>query len=392
MSKQIVVAHKKNMPQRAPKGTVSVKTDRGRLRLVWSWQGKRYFLALGLHDTRLNRVLAEEKAKSIEKDILLGQFDQTLNRYQPRQPDKTALTGQDLINRFLSKEKGQLSKQAQYKYGAVTKHLLRAFGTKPAIDLTEQDAEKFTNKVGETLLPETVFQYLSILRACWSWAAEVYNFPLNPWNKVIKKVRGHPKRKVDPFDGIEVVKILQGFAHSKSYAFYLDYVRFNFSIGTRLGEAIGLTWEHVSDDCSQVWISQSYSLTAGLKETKTSESRWITVPPDIQKMLLRRKEVRGDESFVFPAKKGGPLNGHWFGAGPWKKVLKQAGVRYRRPYTMRATFISTALTNGMHYLQLAEITGHQPETLLKFYSRNISGNEIPTLFELEEFFETDETE
>ncbi|QZZ22265.1 DUF3596 domain-containing protein [Leptothermofonsia sichuanensis E412] len=275
------------MPQRAPKGTVSVKTDRGRLRLIWSWQGKRYFLALGLHDTRLNRVLAEEKAKGIERDLLLGQFDQTLNRYQPRQTDRSDLTGQDLINRFLSKEKGQLSKQAKYKYGAVTKHLLSLFGAKPAIDLTEQDAEKFTKKVGETVRPETVFQYLSILRACWSWAVEAYSFPLNPWNKVIKKVKGHPKRKVDPFDSLEVAKILQGFSHSKPYVFYLDYVKFNFSTGTRLGEAIGLTWENVSEDCSQVWIGQSYSATAGLKETKTDEARWITVPPDIQKMLLQ---------------------------------------------------------------------------------------------------------
>jgi len=36
---------------RAKKGTVSVTTDRDRLRLGWRYKGKRYFLFIGLPDT-----------------------------------------------------------------------------------------------------------------------------------------------------------------------------------------------------------------------------------------------------------------------------------------------------------------------------------------------------
>jgi len=52
--------------QKAPKGTVSVQVFKGRLRLCWSYLGKRYFLYLGLPDGKTNRIAAKGKAKQIE--------------------------------------------------------------------------------------------------------------------------------------------------------------------------------------------------------------------------------------------------------------------------------------------------------------------------------------
>lgn len=64
--------------KKAPKGTVSVQVFKDRLRLCWSYCGKRYFLYIGLPDSKVNRVIAEQKARQIEGDTLPFRSDKEL--------------------------------------------------------------------------------------------------------------------------------------------------------------------------------------------------------------------------------------------------------------------------------------------------------------------------
>ena len=73
---------------KAAKGTVKIESDKGWLRLRFSFQGRRYAFSLSLPDTKVNRTVAEHKARQIELDILSGNFDPTLKKYKPeRQQD-----------------------------------------------------------------------------------------------------------------------------------------------------------------------------------------------------------------------------------------------------------------------------------------------------------------
>jgi integrase len=66
---------------RTKKGSVALENleDRG-LRLRWSHAGKRYCLALGLPDNKLNRTMPLVKARQIEGDMATGNFDPTLKK------------------------------------------------------------------------------------------------------------------------------------------------------------------------------------------------------------------------------------------------------------------------------------------------------------------------
>ncbi len=57
---------------------VKVENDEGRLRLRFSYGGKRYAMAIGLPDFSVNRMVAQQKASQIELDIASGNFDSTL--------------------------------------------------------------------------------------------------------------------------------------------------------------------------------------------------------------------------------------------------------------------------------------------------------------------------
>jgi hypothetical protein len=70
------------MAHKTPKGEISINRHRGsRLRLRWRLNGKRYELPANAY-THENLKLAAEVAGRIKKDILAGDFDATLARYE----------------------------------------------------------------------------------------------------------------------------------------------------------------------------------------------------------------------------------------------------------------------------------------------------------------------
>jgi len=82
---------------KTPKGSVAIENHDGRVRLRWSWDGKRFALALGLLFTSVNLKVAQKTANQIELDIISGNFDASLNKY-----------------RLNSKKKGLSEKEQKY--------------------------------------------------------------------------------------------------------------------------------------------------------------------------------------------------------------------------------------------------------------------------------------
>ncbi len=69
------------MGHKNSKGTVSIVNYRGRIRLRWRYQLKRYSLNLSIYN-KTNLLQAKKVAISIEEDVANDRFDYTLNRYK----------------------------------------------------------------------------------------------------------------------------------------------------------------------------------------------------------------------------------------------------------------------------------------------------------------------
>lgn len=360
-------------------GKVSIQVLKGRLRLYWSWGGQRYYLALQLPDNRLNRIVAEQKARQIEGDLATGNFDASLRKYQEHeQGDRTPVA--ELFARFMDWKARHVYSRSMEKYEATRKRLEEYFGKRTAASITERDAEKFRDWWGKELKPLTLRERIVLVRACWEWAQKQGLVKANPWGDL--RVRVPPQPKPRPFTQDEVRRILEAFRASPHYSFYLDYVEFLFRTGARTGEVIGLRWQHVSPDCSQIWIGES--LSRGVrKETKTNLARTLTVSPDVQEMLIRRRNAaEPGQELVFPAKNGGAIDSHDFRNRAWMRCLTAAGVDYRKPYMTRSTFISHCLAIGMNPADVAELTGHDIETLYREYAGSIQSTpKVPSLWQ-----------
>jgi integrase len=113
--------------RRALKGTVAVQSDSGWLRLRWSWGRKRYTMAIGLPDTKINRIVAERRAKLIEQDIATDQFDPTLSKYRRIEQREDSIEVVELFDRFSQFKAKSLDAHSTQKYAGLMGHLRQFF-------------------------------------------------------------------------------------------------------------------------------------------------------------------------------------------------------------------------------------------------------------------------
>lgn len=341
--------------QRSKKGQVSIYSQDGYLRLRWRHEGKRYTIALGLleHDA-IARQLAQQRANTIQLDMLSGNFDSTLAKYKPKKIESASST--DPINprriyeTYLEFKRSQVSARTFEKY-----HCLLA-------DLQVTDS------------PALLFEYLSdrnnseTIKRKFEWLDQAYKYAgiENPFKVVQKSIKIPPKLTPRPFTKDEVDLIMQGF--KEMHPHYLPYVQFCFSTGVRIQEANALLWEHISDDLTIIQIL----------DNKRHKRRSFKLP---ELAIAALKSVDRVSEFIFTTKRGCRINHINFRTQYWLPVLEAKNVDYRRPYLARSTAISHALAKGANPMAIAAVTGHDVQTLYRDYAGFIeSSPTMPDLF------------
>lgn len=357
-------------------GKVGINVLRGKLRLVWSFGGDRYFLHTGLADSMVSRKVAEAKALLIEADMATGNFDASLRKYKGESAHSAHTSILDLFDSFTNWKSKRVSPRTLEKYYGLAPKISDHFRSRGAEGIDSSDAIAFREYLLDDLAESTAKERLGLMAACWDWAiaAKTLYCEENPWKNIPLIVP--PKQKPRPFTDGEIKRIIKAFEDSCYFKHYTDYVRFLFGTGVRTGEAIGLLWDHVSDDCTKIWIGESYS-RGRRKETKTNKARDLVLSGSLVDMLRNRRQNSG---LVFPAPKGGPIDDHNFRNRAWTKSLERADVEYRKPYNTRHTFISHCLASGMNPVDVATITGHDVKTLYKDYAAVIGSTpKVPEL-------------
>jgi integrase len=300
-----------------------------------------------------------------------------LAKYKPRTTGKNAteITVPELFKRFTDdrfKEHG-LAPGSKSRYTCIQKYLSERLDM-PAHQVSDRLARNFSAYLTERLSGITTKSYLYLIAASFDWAKGKYHIAeLNPWSGLALKVKSNPKQRVKPFTETEIKAIIGGFRRSPHYDHYTDFVIFLFGVACRFGEAAGLRWCHIADDCQTAWIGESIS-RGHRKGTKTNKSRTINLSPSIAKMLSDRysKLKPKPNDLVFPSPKGLPIDDHNFRNRAWKTVLDRCNIEYRKPYTTRHSAISHAIANGASPIDLAEQTGHDKRVLINTYAHVIN--------------------
>ncbi|MEO1148075.1 MAG: DUF3596 domain-containing protein, partial [Cyanobacteria bacterium J06638_22] len=250
------------------KGSVSVTSDRGWLRLRWKHQGKRYTMALGMPDSAVNRQIAQAKAGVIYGDVLSGNFDPTLEKYKPQAEQTDQLTVVELFQRWIDFKASSLEVRSLEKFTGFQNHLAEYFKKRSPEVVSEEEAIRFRDWLLKRNSPLSTRERVGWMRSCWQWAFKRKLVTENPWVDVRVKV---PPKQKQPFTRDEIRRILAAF-ESPELQHYRDFAEFLLAVGCRPGEAIGLRWRHLSPDCSSIWIGESWGREKRQKPTKTGKA------------------------------------------------------------------------------------------------------------------------
>jgi len=120
------------------------------------------------------------------------------------------------------------------------------------------------------------------------------------------------------FTAAERDTIIQAFADKRPH--YLFFVQFLFLTGCRTGEAIGLRWQHVSLDCTQITFCESYDSQLDIrKTTKTGKPRKFPCNQKLSSLLLSiRPANTSPDSLVFTSPNGKPIDNGKFTNQVWR--------------------------------------------------------------------------
>lgn len=366
---------------RTPKGSVSVEEHKDRVRLRWRYQGKRYCLALGLPYNPATLKIAQQLANKIELDILSGHFDKTLCAYSNKITKSSSLTVVGVFQAYMNYKAKVVQDKTLYNYKGTLKALVQYFGTRQSSKLTKDDVEAFVTWYKTTNLePQIQRERLVKIASAWDWAIAEKLVESNPWQGASKLIKVPPKQKPMPFTRDEAASILSAFRENKYYSYYAPYVEFLVSTGCRPSEAIGLQWKHVAGDFSNVWIGST--LTRGeRKSTKTNKDRTLILSPRLRELLRSIKPASAKpDDLVFLTPNGNPIRDQDFCRRAWKTIIGELGIPYRKPYYLRATFVSHALEAGVSPVTIAAMTGHSVQVLYEHYAASIKAPQLPDIF------------
>lgn len=182
---------------------------------------------------------------------------------------------------------------------------------------------------------------LIYLSACCDWGIKRKLIQYNPFNGMASEMP-RPRYLTDPnpnaFTEIEREKIIQAFKTDQrpgmTYKVYASLVEFLFFTGCRPSEASGLTWEKVSNDCSQITFDCSIqTLSSGKKikskGSKNNKARTIVASSRIQNLLLSIKpELIEADSLIFhsPDSKLMPINYRNFSRRAWHFIVDSIDI------------------------------------------------------------------
>ena len=362
------------------KGTVSVENYKGRIRLRWRYQAKRYSLSLTAY-SKQNLYQARILALEIEQDILTNMFDFTLIKYGGKDANSNKKSKSIVANfeDWVSFYK-QMDCEKHTNYNS-TRNMLRKWN-----QVSQNNIVKKLN--AETFCSSTYNRRLTILKSFVNWLIEQRVWTFNPLlsvdNKKNKTIK-NPNRT--PFTEEEIHKILSAFklntacsSHSNfKHIHYYPFIYFIFKTGCRPSEAVGLRVSSIDFKNEVITIKEvlartikhTSSLHRVRKETKNGKIRSLPLTQDLIDVLKPLIDNKIADDLVFLSPKGKAIDDKNFQARIFRQVLNKLEIPPRVLYACRHTFGSRCIDGGLSPVMTAFLMGNSPEVALKNYTHQI---------------------
>lgn len=364
------------------KVTLDINGDRYRLRFTYP-KGKRHQLKIAQVSDE-GWALALKAAQLVNRDIDLGDFDETYARYSPThakalelaQEKKTkTYTLLKLWERYKDLNKDRIAQTTQnHLWKDCDRYLSRT--DKQLLELNK--AQEFVSYLQSKYAVSTIATlFRSCLNPAVNAAVNAGLITINPFQSI--NIPKPQKKPIECFEPDEVKAIIAAFYSdeykhkfsSYEHSFYAQYVEMLALTGARPEEIVALTYDDIKRKGGKTYIkfSKAYSKGILLPHTKTKE---IRIFPCNKQLVSVLDSVPRTNKLMFPGVEGGYLNHGNFRKRDWRVVLKglvEDGKveKYLKPYALRHSFITRLVREGVDIKTVATLSGNSVATIIKHY-------------------------
>ena len=239
-------------------------------------------------------------------------------------------------------------------------------------------AESGQNKqTGSGLSPKTIIEHHRVISSIFAQAVKEQLVPSNVAQRATPPKR--PKIEMDAFEVEEIQAILEALESEPLKWQIMTHLL--IATGARRGEIMGLKWDRVLWDSSQLYLCENrvYTPRSGAVSTtlKTGESRYISISSSVMELLRRWRAEQAEffkflgiipSGYVLTADDGQPM--HPDSPTDWlAKFAKRHNLPPIHPHKFRHTQASLLISEGVDILTVSKRLGHaKVSTTLDIYS------------------------
>lgn len=281
--------------------------------------------------------------------------------------------------------------------------------------LSRDDMQKFFNersksgniKSGKGLSPKTLVNLRNMLHIAFAQAVDDHILAENPVSGVrLPKTHRQEMRVLDRQEQNRLILASRKAPEPAAFG-----IIFDLFTGLRLGELCALRWKNVNMDarCFRVCGTRNRlpnfdpSIPASTSvqtfdAPKTDSSRRVVYLMDglyedfiqyynIQKSIAAQHPGYNPEGYVFCQENGQPYEPRAF-QDLFKRCLRQAGIADANFHSLRHTFATRSLEQGMDVVALARILGHSsPSITLDKYGHALADHQRTSVQKLDSLYE-----
>lgn len=236
-----------------------------------------------------------------------------------------------------------------------TAYILPEFGARRIDEVTVAALTTFRSKLLKNRTFKTARNVIDgSFRAMWRAIRTEKLSKEEPFERVEWPRKQSPKP--DPFTAEERDKIIEWWAAND--IFYYPWVAVMFETGMRPSEASALRWTDVDLRARRISITKSRNLGKEAAPKTKHSDRTIVVSDEIASLLAIVPSRELGLEYVFVNKLAKPMDHHNWAHDHWAEPLTKLGIRHRKFYATRHTFITEAIRAGENPLAVAQHSGN----------------------------------
>ena len=312
---------------------------------------------------------AQALSAQIWSEFQSGSFDTSLRIYQP------LINGHDvaLLERLRINAELRRQKRAIHAYRVVKRYgrSLKTLSDTREFIRWAQETQNLSNRTIVGLICE-------FKRAC-------------PESKQLFQHSLHYKKKIAHSDVLskdEIKMILTDLKKNDQWFYPMFFVW--LSTGLRNAEIRGLTWDCIRWEECELLISKSLrndgfnAMKVTWAPTKTGKERIVPMSKAVAQILHKHKAsmeelgIHEPNGLIFVTPRTHRNIYDDLIGRRWKQSLQRCGIKHRRLYAQRHSFLSHALAMGNSPADLAAAAGHSTKMLLDTYAKPTGRLKMPS--------------